>query len=311
MTQQIVARFKQAKVIEINHYKDVFSRSRQSFQLQKKAMKLILAQKTSPFLYSGADVSQDFGNEHFYYTSSILNCLYNCEYCFLQGMFPSGHIVLFVNIEDYVAEVKAKLAQHPLYLCLSYESDLLALESIAPFASKWLHFAATEPSLTVELRTKSANFKSIQHITPKQNLILAWTLSPDQVIQFYEHDTPSLSARLKAIKEAVDMGWQVRLSFDPILHIPDWEMHYANLIKQTFEAIPADKVVDISIGVFRISKDYLKKMRKDQQASALLHYPYKLKDGVYTYPSDLQRKLTDYVYGLVNQHLSQEQIYIW
>lgn len=119
-------------------------------------MKLILAHNSGRKLYEGPDVCHDFGNRNFYYTSSVLNCVYNCEYCFLQGMFPSGHLVMFVNLEDYFAEVENQLSKHPLYLSVSYETDLLAMENIAPFASEWLRFASAHPDLAVELRTKSA-----------------------------------------------------------------------------------------------------------------------------------------------------------
>mgnify|MGYP006970641936 FL=1 len=30
----------------------------------------------------------------------MMNCIYDCSYCYLKGMYPSGHMVLFVNIED-------------------------------------------------------------------------------------------------------------------------------------------------------------------------------------------------------------------
>ena len=52
------------------------------------------------FFYEGAPVCQDFGNTNFYYCSTMMNCIYDCSYCYLKGMYPSGHMVLFVNIED-------------------------------------------------------------------------------------------------------------------------------------------------------------------------------------------------------------------
>ncbi len=93
--------------IFINHYKDIFNRSHQDFAAQKKAPSLILAKKTGTLIYKGAPVCQNFGNEHFYYTSCMMNCIYHCDYCYLQGMYPSGHVVVFVNLEDYFKELEA------------------------------------------------------------------------------------------------------------------------------------------------------------------------------------------------------------
>ena len=33
-----------------------------------------------------------------YYFSHMLNCIYDCKYCFLQGMFNSANFVIFTNL---------------------------------------------------------------------------------------------------------------------------------------------------------------------------------------------------------------------
>mgnify|MGYP006990184316 CR=1 FL=1 len=38
-----------------------------------------------------------------------------------------------VNLEEIFAEVEQRLQMHPLYLCISYDTDLLALESITGY----------------------------------------------------------------------------------------------------------------------------------------------------------------------------------
>ena len=104
-TEQILLRFPQAQIVEIEHYKDVFNRHGQDCVRQHQAQALILAEKTDHFFYEGAPVCQDFGNTNFYYCSTMMNCIYDCSYCYLKGMYPSGHMVLFVNIEDYLEEL--------------------------------------------------------------------------------------------------------------------------------------------------------------------------------------------------------------
>ena len=130
-TKRILTQFPQAEVIAIDHYKDVFCRSRQDYVRQHAAQNLILAAKHGELLYPGAPVCQSFGNEHFYYTSCVMNCVFDCEYCYLKGMYPSANLVVFVNLEDIFAEVEKRLAVHPVYLCVSYDTDLLALEHLA------------------------------------------------------------------------------------------------------------------------------------------------------------------------------------
>ena len=114
LSKTILRKFSNSSIIDIKHYKDVFNRSGQDFQTQKKSMKLILAKKTPPFLYPVTDMVQGHHMPGFFYTTPMLNCLYNCEYCFLQGMYPSGNIVLFVNQDDFQKAVKVKLNQNNL-----------------------------------------------------------------------------------------------------------------------------------------------------------------------------------------------------
>ncbi|MCF6094178.1 hypothetical protein L1765_09400 [Microaerobacter geothermalis] len=310
LTDQILHRFPGAIKIEIDHYKDIFNRPRQNFFIQKNTQKLILAEKKDQRIYPGAEVCHDFGNKHFYYTSSILNCIYNCDYCYLQGMFPSSNIVIFVNIEDFFSDVEALLEKHPVYLAISYDTDLLAFENIVSFTSKWINFAQNHFDLKIEVRTKSVNYSAVQHLPPSENVILAWTVSPDEVIKKYEPKTPSLNGRLQAIKKAMNDGWKVRLCFDPLLHIKNWRQHYKECIDRTFVMLPPDKIEDISIGVFRMSREYLKNIRKNRTDSALIYYPFECKDGVYQYPDHITRQLIEYVFQLLSSRFPSEKIYI-
>ncbi|GAW92717.1 radical SAM protein [Calderihabitans maritimus] len=310
ITKKVLHRFPHATRIEVNHYKDVFCRTRQNFFLQKNSRKLILAVKKDRFIYPGTKVCQNFGNEHFYYTSSVLNCIYECDYCYLQGMYPSANIVVFVNIEDFFSELESLLQKHPVYLSISYDTDLLAFENVVPFASMWIQYARRHPDLQIELRTKSVNYSAIRHLPPSENIVLAWTLSPQEAINEFEQKTPSLNARLKCIKQSINDGWKVRLCFDPILYIEKWQEHYKQCIQETFSILPAEKIKDISIGVFRMPRDYLKNIRKNKIDSPLLHYPFECKNGIYSYPEQITRQLIDFVYQMIHSYVPSEKIYL-
>lgn len=310
-TSKILERFPEALPIEINHYKDVFNRGHQEFMLQKKSQKLILAVKKNPFLYEGAPVCQDFGNRHFYYTSMVMNCFYDCEYCYLQGMYPSANIVVYVNTEDFFRETEELLQKFPVYLCISYDTDLLSLENILGYAGKWLSFAEKHPDLTIELRTKCAGFNLFHNLKPIDNFILAWTLTPDAIQQLYEHRTPTFTERLNCIKKAMRKGFLVRLCFDPLIFCKDWQLLYEDMIKTVFRELPADKIFDVSLGVFRVSHDYLKQMRKLRPESAIIQYPYVNDQGVCHYGKRLSQDMISFVLSLIKDYIPETNIYIW
>lgn len=312
VTQGLLARFPAASVIPIAHYKDVFNRSRQDLHAQETEPALILAGNRGTLIYPGAPVCQSFGEEHFMYTSCIMNCIYDCDYCYLQGMYPGGNPVVFVNLEDYFAELDQLLAKHPVYLCCSYDSDLTALSGILPHAEAFCRYALEHPNLRLELRTKSAALPFIRQLPSAKNIIMAFTLSPQEIISRYEHFTPSLRARLATAKDAARKGFSLRLCFDPVLDVPNAETLYSTLVDQTFEVLSPEEITDISLGVFRLSKDYLKQLKKAKPTCALSHYPYEMTDGVCHYRTERCTILLNSVKeALHRHHISDDKIFIW
>lgn len=310
-TQKILAKFPSAKIIEIDHYKDVFCRSRQSHPLQHHTQKLILSARQGALLYEGAPVCQSFGNPYFYYASCAMNCIFDCEYCYLKGMYPSANIVIFVNLEDLFAEVERALADHPLYLCVSYDTDLLALEPITGYVQEWCEFAARQNNLKIEIRTKCANQSFVRNITPIPEVIYAFTLSPQAVIDAFERHTPALANRLSCAAELIRAGCPVRLCFDPMIYIPDWKQHYAAMLEQVDHRIDLGKIVDVSVGSFRISQDYLKNMRKQDPESAVIWFPFQREDGYCHYPDDLMEQMERFLVGRLGEKISKEKIFRW
>lgn len=309
-TKRILSSLPDAAPVTVKDYKHVFNRPGQNSALQKQAPALILAVKKPPYLYAGAPVCQSFGETHFYYTSCAMNCPYDCEYCYLQGMYPSGDVVLYVNTEDIFTEVRRVLSEHPLYLCISFDTDLTALEPVAGYLQDWAGLAAKEPDLTLEVRTKCASYESVSTLPVLPNMIFAYTLSPDPVIRAFEHRTPPLEKRLNAVKKAVKDGRQVRLCFDPMIRVNDFTEVYGTFFDRVFSEIPAEAVRDASVGTFRIGADYLKRMRK-VRPSEISYYPYTLTDGVYQYPPKENATMLRFAKERLLTYLPSDKLFFW
>ena len=62
-----------------------------------------------------------------------------------KGCIRPANIVIFVNLKDYFEATREAIRQradpsNPLYLAISYDTDLLAFESIVPYSRKWIEF---------------------------------------------------------------------------------------------------------------------------------------------------------------------------
>jgi spore photoproduct lyase len=265
------SRFPRAQWIEISSLGELTGRKSTVWSYQKRSPKLVLAQKRGPLLYPCSDVAPNFGHPNFYYAVPMQNCLYDCEYCYLQGMYTSAHLVLFVNQDQMQAAVREKTAElGELYLCIAYDNDLLALEGRMGLVADWVEALRGTPRATVEVRTKSANFAAIRRLPPAANVILAWTVSPPDVVGRFEAGTPPLEARLTAARQAVDAGWRVRLCLDPLLPVADWKAIYQALLDRLDQAGLWSRLDDASYGTFRMNKDYLRQARKARPDSVLL-----------------------------------------
>ena len=316
LTRDCLDRFPNANIIEISDYKSFFNRKNQDFQTQKKSIKLILAVKKPPFIYKSTDILQDGGFKNFYYNTPILNCLYNCDYCFLQGMYPSANIVVFVNQNDMKDAVDEKLLSReypkdPLALSISYNTDLMAFENILPITRSWINFANTKSDLLIEVRTKSALFNSFSDLSPSNKIIFSWTLSPERVVRKNEFDTPPLERRLSAIQLAISKGWKIRLCFDPVLIYKNWEKDYSDLLDKIIYSVAKNKIYDITVGVFRMGQDYFQRVRKSRPKSIEYYKNYVEENKIMTVSQEQKDAVRTLFTKKLKDYISKDKIHFW
>ncbi len=308
-TIAILTHFPDAEIIVVSSYTDIFNRPRQNRRLQQNAQALILAEKKGTRIYESAPVCQDFGHE-FHVCSCVLNCVFDCDYCWLKGMFDSAYLVVFVNWEEFFEDVNRLLSASPLYLSLAYQCDLVPLEPWLGCIDAWACFAKDHPDLCIEIRTKAASTSLWNHLPVLSNLIPAFTLSPDEVISTYEHGTSSLSSRLNAVRLCMERGYHVRLCLDPLLYVPDWQKVYGSLLDTIASSIDLSAVGDISLGTFRISLSYLHRMRAQNPTSALLQYPYEAVSGYARLPKELRNAMEEWMLERLIPYIPKEKIFL-
>lgn len=290
-------------IINIRSYKDVFDRARQDIMLQKKSRKLILAKKKTDFLYKGSPLCESFNHSNFYYTSSVLNCIYNCSYCYLKGLYPSSDIVVFVNIEDFIKS--AEDFKGPLYLCISYDSDLLSFEPMLHFVEKWTNFAKSHKHILIELRTKCASLEFNKSYP--ENFIFAYSLLPQEIINEFERGTPSLSDRLKAINKLTMHNAKIRLSIEPVIYVNNFEKIYGDFIDEIFNKVDPKKIVDINVGSFRMECEQYNRIRKAEPLSKILKFKVSREEDYFI--SNENEYMINYIKQKLKLHIDSSKIY--
>ena len=311
-TLNLFKRFSQAVRIPCSHYKEVFNPGGQNFRIQKKKPALILA-KNSGKLVHPVPATYGIGGDENYYFSHMLNCLYDCRYCFLQGMYPSAHYLLFVNYEDFFEEIKKVTSQKPekpSWFFSGYDCDSLALEKLTGFAQSAISFFAKHKQAHLEFRTKSVATQILEKSEPLPNVVTAFSFTPQEISDAIEKDVPTVSARIQAMKRLSQKGWKLGIRLDPIIDCNDFEKRYQSLISEIFAEIPESAVHSVSLGPFRLPDPFFKRMEKLYPAEPLFAGNLEKRGRSVSYPKEIEEQRTQCCQQLLLEHLPPEKLFL-
>ena len=296
-TQRILAAIPRAHRIPCDRYAEVFNRRAQNFRLQKLRPALILAEKKGN-LALPAPPGYGIGGTHGFYFSHMLNCIYDCRYCFLQGMFRSANYVLFVNYEDFADAIAATAGRlpdvaRPVFFS-GYDCDSFALEAITGFVAHFLPFFQCRPALTLELRTKSLATARLLQYPPIDNVVVAFSLTPDPVSRALEHKVPALSRRLELIAKLAAAGWPIGLRFDPLIDHAEFERNYLALFDSVFQLVPAQAIHSVTYGSLRFPESMFRTVARLYPEEPLFASDFANDSGMIAYPPHREQYLIDF-----------------
>lgn len=311
VSQRIRARFPNATTVTIDRYGEVFNRKAQNFRLQKQRPALILARKFDNYVLPTPG-GYGIGAQHNYYVSHMLNCVYDCRYCFLQGMYRSAHYVLFVNYEDFQQTMTTTIARHggeSVCFFSGYDCDSLALEPVSSYIDDLLPFFARHPDVWLEIRTKSTQIRTLQKNPALANVVVAFSFTPEQVATTLEHKVPGIERRLNAMQKLARQGWPLGLRFDPLIYTEDFEQCYRQLFRHVFTVLQADKLHSVSFGPFRLPGAYFRNLQRLYPDEVLFANEFERRNGVISYHRTLEQQMRDFCTRELSRYIGPEQMF--
>lgn len=261
--RQILDRFPNIPQILCERYGEVFNRKSQNFRLQKKAPALILAKKYGNLVLP-APKGYGFNESSSYYFSHMLNCVYDCRYCFLQGMYSSANYVLFVNYEDFETALENKILQNAgggVYYS-GYDCDSLALEPVSNFCKHFVPVFSKHPEAMLEIRTKSTQIRCLLEQEAVDNCVIAMSFTSEKAANQWEHKVPSIDKRIETLRKLQQAGWKVAIRFEPLVLDDSHDESYGKLFEDIFSRLVVEKIHSVSSGLFRMPIDFHKKIVK-------------------------------------------------
>ena len=306
-TKLICSKFKNPEVIIINRFNEVFNKRNQSFKLQKLNPALILAKKHNNLFHKTPE-NYGIGNKYNYYFSYMYNCLFDCKYCFLQGMYSSANYVIFVNYEDYYEEIK-KISiankEKKITFFSGYDCDSLAFEPISNFMYYLIKKTSKLQNIELEIRTKST-YNKIFLKNIFKNIIIAYSLTPERLSKKYEKGVPSLDKRLKIIKKLSNLGWKLGLRFDPIIIYDGWKEDYKSLFIKVFKNIDLNNLHSVTFGKLRFPETIFKQLIKENISESLF---FNLENKNNIYQNGNKNEIEYFLKENLTKYVEEEKIF--
>lgn len=306
----ILGRYPNATVVTCERYGNIFNSNSQNFRLQKIQPSLILAHKNGKRVLKTPE-GYGIGGAHNYYFSHMLNCLYDCRYCFLQGMYRSAHYVVHVNYEDFMDDIALTTAQHqaPVWFFSGYDCDSLGMEPVTGFMKFALQRFAKLSNANLEIRTKSTQIRTLLNHDVLDNCVVAYSFTPASIATALEHKVPTVKKRIASAAKLQTMGWKIGLRLDPLILTGTFEEDYRELIQQLFDQLNPEQIHSVSFGPFRLPRDFYKKMVKLYPREKLFAGPLTENGKMVSYEKDSEIRCQNFIRTELLKYIEESQIY--
>lgn len=309
--QTIINQFPNLPVISIEHYGELFNRKAQNFRLQKRRPALIIAEKHKNFVLPAPE-GYGFGDNNSYYFSHMLNCIYDCRYCFLQGMYRSANYVLFINYQNFVDELEKVINAcngEKCYFYSGYDCDSLALEPVTNFVEYFLPLFRNKANAILELRTKSTQIRSLLDVEPFDNCVVAMSFTPENIATSLEHKVPTINKRIDAIKRLQERGWPIALRFEPLIYQTNYKSSYSELFETIFTEIDSSALHSVSIGTFRMPDAYFRSLNKLYPDEKLFAAKLAKTNNMVSYKKDIEDELSYFCQQKLLEFITEDIYY--
>ncbi|MBN8222024.1 MAG: hypothetical protein J0L53_13960 [Spirochaetes bacterium] len=311
LTEKIREKLQPQKTEFIDDYQDFFSRRKTPYLQKRSERNLFIALKRGALLRIAPD-AYGFGADdlHYYYIHAY-NCVYECEYCYLQGYFSSPDLVLFVNHDEILREMKSALAQTPhkrVWFHAGEFSDSLALSHISQELPLYWDFFRQNPHSFLELRTKSVNLSMLRGLEPLPNVIVSFSLSTEVQAALFDREAPGVMQRIEAMQRLRDMGFRLGVHFDPIIYREDFTEKFSEIAAPVADRIGFGAIDYISLGVVRFAKDVFREAKENYPDSGMFARHFiQGEDAKMRYIRPLRLQLLETSQAILKKHGCPEQ----
>ncbi len=238
-------------------------------------------------------------------------CPFECSYCFLQNYSNAPGIVFPSNIEDFFDVFKNSYQDRRLRLGSGETTDSLAFDHITQFAPKIVDFFRFYPETIFEFKTKSDRIEGLLSVSSSSNIVAAWSVNPQGVIDREEFLTAPLLRRLEAAACLARKGYRTAFHFDPIFYYPGWQEDYSVVVAEIFRIVPQESIAWISLGSLRMTARQKKMIENRFPDNTILAAELvTAKDGKVRYHDFVREKIYQFMVSSIKSRAKRVPVYL-
>ncbi|OFZ16938.1 MAG: hypothetical protein A2Z20_09545 [Bdellovibrionales bacterium RBG_16_40_8] len=242
-------------------------------------------------------------------------CNMNCSYCYLQGFINSPITKIYANIDQALvelSEVGQTLKDHSLRIGTGEITDSLSLDELTLYSRELIIFFRDYPKWRLELKTKSSRVDQFLDVEHAKNIIISFSLNPQNIIASEEHGTASLIARLYAAQKSRDCGHIISFHLDPVIYFAGWQNSYSEMIDEITSRFTPQDVPAISIGTLRFqpAQRHLMRERFGTKSLTLQSELFQSQDGKLRYDQKLRSEMYEFIRQRFLAHSREWNIFL-
>lgn len=242
-------------------------------------------------------------------------CNFDCSYCYLQSYLNHPLMKIYSNIDQALQELREmaeQFPQHPFRVGTGEVIDSLSLDPLTLYSRELIPFFAQYPNWTLELKTKSAHVDQFLDLPHANNIMVAWSINPPNIINAEEHGTARFAERINAAKKCATRGHILSFHIDPMIYHEGWQENYSYLVDQIAEHFTPEQVQVMSVGSLRFQPEQRHTMRArfGMQSHVMQAEMFQSDGGKMRYDSALRTQMFEHVVKRFKNHSSQWKIFM-
>ncbi len=226
---------------------------------------------------------------------AVERCGFGCSYCSIQSFYHKNEVRFDSGFAEKLKNIE--LDPNKLYhIGTGQSSDSLMWGNHNGNLEALCNFARKNPNVLLEFKTKSKNIKWLLDNEVPKNIFCTWSLNPQVIVDFEEHQTASLEERIKCAEKMAAKGNIVGFHFHPMIWYDNFKQDYAQIAHSLISRFDPSQIAMVSMGTLTYTKDVMRTIRKRNFKSKILQMPLDKVAGKYAYPEDIKVEMFNHLH---------------